>query len=189
MRRSICYCEPAYAYAGEMNTWKFIYTPSAPLPKGTRLKFDLQSKGRQIDWEIPSSNLKDSGPYIYATMGKDKILPATEIETPDMFAPQYEFVLPAALAAGSSLTIVLGAKENDHSKQAPKLRAQTLSQRRRPFFLYIDPSGKRNYGDPKSSPWIFAEGNSLIFASLALLMSLKINASMWSSVLKTNIAI
>ena len=58
MRRSICHCEPSYASAGEIRTWKFIYTPSNNLPKGARLKFDLQSKRREIDWQIPTSNLR-----------------------------------------------------------------------------------------------------------------------------------
>ena len=70
MRRSICYCEPNYASAGESRTWKFIYTPSATLPKGTRLKFDLQSKGREIDWQIPSVNLKKAGPVRFLGQGE-----------------------------------------------------------------------------------------------------------------------
>ena len=66
MRRSICYCEPNFASAGETRTWKFTYTPSVNLPKGTRLKFDLQSKGREIDWQIPSVNLKKrEGSFIF----------------------------------------------------------------------------------------------------------------------------
>ena len=89
MRRSICFCEPNYALAGEARTWKFIYTPSVNLPKGTRIKFDLQSKGRDIDWEIPSVNLKKGGGVIYAQMGNGKILPADEVDIPDQFAPQF----------------------------------------------------------------------------------------------------
>src|SRR5947207_2102390 len=41
MRRSICYCEPAQALAGEYNTWNFVYTSSTSLPKGTKFKFDF----------------------------------------------------------------------------------------------------------------------------------------------------
>lgn len=148
MRRSICYCEPNYALAGEARIWKFIYTPSATLPKGTRLKFDLQSKGREIDWQIPSVNLKKPGPVIYAQLSNGKILPATEVETPDSVVPQYEFILPSAIEAGDSITFVLGAKEGE-AKKGNILRAQTTSQRRRPFLLYIDPSGKGHYDDPE----------------------------------------
>lgn len=151
MRRSICYCDPANATAGELNVWRFIYTPSVTLPKGTRLKFDLQSKGREIDWQIPSTNLKKQGGLIYAQTGKGKILQATEVEAPDSFIPQYEFVLPQALEAGDHFIIVLGPKEFTHSKKdIPGLiRAQTVAQRRRSFSLYIDPTGKGNYDDPE----------------------------------------
>lgn len=149
MRRSICYCDPTYALAGEMNTWKFIYTPSSNLPKGTKLKFDLQSKGREIDWQIPTVNLKKSGGAVYAVFGKGKVLQATEVESPDSFIPQYEFVLPSALEAGGNFTIVVGAKEGEASKKAGLIRAQTTAQRRRPFSLYIDPTGKGHYDEPE----------------------------------------
>ncbi len=149
MRRSICYCEPNYALAGEAKTWKFIYTPSANLPKGTRLKFDLQSKGREIDWQIPSVNLKKPDAAIYAQLGNGKILSATEVEIPDSFVPQYEFILPNTVEAGDSIAIILGSKEGESAKKSPTIRAQTTSQRRRLFLLYIDPSGKGHYHDPE----------------------------------------
>ncbi len=149
MRRSICYCEPAYALAGETKTWKFIYTLSTSLPKGTRLKFDLQSKGREIDWQIPSINLKKNGPVIYAQLGNGKILSATEVDTPESFVPHYEFILPNNIEAGDSFTIILGPKEGELAQSTNCLRAQTTAQRRRPFSLYIDPSGKGHYEDPE----------------------------------------
>lgn len=149
MRRSICFCEPNYALAGEARTWKFIYTPSVNLPKGTRIKFDLQSKGRDIDWEIPSVNLKKGGGVIYAQMGNGKILQAEEVDVPDQFAPQYEFVLPSALEAGSHFTIILGAKDAAAEKKGDSIRAQTTSQRRRSFLLYIDPAGKGHFDEPE----------------------------------------
>lgn len=149
MRRSICYCEPNYALAGEIRTWKFIYTSSVNLPKGTKLKFDLQSKGREIDWQIPSINLKKAGPVIYAQLANGKILSATEVETPESFVPQYEFVLPNSVEAGNSITIVLGPKEGEAPKKGNSLRAQTCAQRRRPFLLYIDPSGKGHFDEPE----------------------------------------
>lgn len=149
MRRSICYCEPNYALAGENKTWQFIYTPSVALPKGTRLKFDLQSKGREIDWQIPSVNLKKTGPVIYAKLHNGKILTATEVEVPDSFVPQYEFVLPSAVEIGNEITIVLGAKEGEANKKGSTLRAQTCAQRRRSFLLYINPSGKGSYDEPE----------------------------------------
>lgn len=150
MRRSICYCEPSYALAGEIKTWKFIYTPSSNLPKGTRLKFDLQTKGREIDWQIPSTNLKKGDDLIYGLINDQKVIQANEIFVADSFTPQYEFILPSALSAGDSFTIILGAKSTDINKKgAGSIHAQTTSQRRRPFLLYIDPTGKGHYGEPE----------------------------------------
>lgn len=149
MRRSISYCEPNYAIAGEAKTWKFIYAPSATLPKGTRLKFDLQSKGREIDWQVPSVNLKKPEAVIYAQLSNGKILTATELDVPDNIVPQFEFILPGVVEAGDSITIVLGAKEGESPKKGATIRAQTTAQRRRPFILYVDPSGKGHYGDPE----------------------------------------
>lgn len=149
MRRSICYCEPNYALAGETKTWKFIYTTSTNLPKGTKLKFDLQSKGREIDWQIPSTNLKKTGPVIYAQLENGKVLTAVEVETPDSFVPQYEFTLPSVVEAGASIAIILAPKEGESPKKGHGLRAQTTAQRRRPFLLYIDPSGKGHFDEPE----------------------------------------
>ncbi len=149
MRRSVCYCEPGSAFAGERRTWKFVYTPSLNLPKGTKLKFDIQSRGRAIDWEVPSTNLKKSGCAIFALLNNGKVLPATAIELPDQFVPQFEFILPSPLEAGEPFTIVLGDKEPDSKDASCGLRAQTTSQRRRSFLLYIDPTGKGRYEDPE----------------------------------------
>src|ERR1700722_3624846 len=108
MRRSICYCEPNIASAGEVHTWKFIYTPSAELPKGTKLKFDLQSKGRSIDWEIPSVNLAKGTNVIFGQMNGHKSITAREITKAGEIVPMFEFVLPAKLSAGSPFTITIG---------------------------------------------------------------------------------
>lgn len=159
MRRSICYCEPAFAQAGEVNTWKFIYTSATSLPKGTRLKLDMLSKGRDIDWELPSSNLKKTGNVIFAELDNGKTITCKEITPSDSFAPYYEFILPSGLEAGANFTIVIGSAD---AKKAQKNgnRSQTNSQRRRPFNLYIDPSGKGNYGEPEVFT-IDIKGNTL----------------------------
>ncbi len=150
MRRSICFCEPNTAYAGEVNNWKFIYTPASSLPKGTRLRFDTGSKGRVIDWEVPSSNLKDGSNVIYAQLENGKILQAREIEIPGRLVPDYEFVLPNEVSAGKTITIVMGATKDDkNSRKNHGNKAQTNSQRRRPFQLYIDTSGKGNFDEPE----------------------------------------
>ena len=76
MRRSICYCGPAAALAGEVSNWKFIYTTASHLPKGTKLRFDLDSKGRPVDWQVPSTNLKEKSNAIWVEVPGGKPLPA-----------------------------------------------------------------------------------------------------------------
>lgn len=149
MRRSICYCEPTTATAGEANTWKFIYTSAVSLPKNTKLKFDLMSKGRDIDWEIPTANLKKSGNVIYAHTENGKVIQAKEVEIPDSFAPQYEFILPQALPAGSNFVIVVGHPKGQKPNGKNTTRAQTHAQRRRTFLLYVDTTGKGHYDEPE----------------------------------------
>lgn len=150
MRRSICYCEPNYALAGEINTWKFIYTTASDLPKGTLFRFDLMTDGRDIDWEIPSSNVKDNANVIYAKLENGKQLTAKEVEIPESYTPQYEFVLPSKLEAGQSFTVILGSsKLTQNLLEKNGTQAQAYSQRRRPFLLYIDTTGKRHFEDPE----------------------------------------
>lgn len=149
MRRSICFFEPSNVLAGEVNTWKFIYTPAVSLPKGTLLKFDLCSKGRSVDWQVPETNLKSNANLIYALLENGKVIQARTVELPQSFVPQYEFVLPQEVSAGSSISICLGApKDKDPVKYGNM--AQMTIQRRRPFLLYIDPSGKGNFQEPET---------------------------------------
>lgn len=150
MRRSICYCEPAQSLAGETSTWKFIFTPSIDLPKGTKLKFDLGSKGRDVDWQVPHANLKKPSNVIYALLENKKVIPAKEIEAKDSVTPLYEFVLPSEIEAGSTFTIVVGSPRLNQKEMIAKgTRAQKNTQRRRPFYLYVDPSGKGKYDEPE----------------------------------------
>lgn len=163
MRRSICYCEPNLSLAGEVSTWKFCYTTASNLPKNTKLKFDLLTTGREIDWEIPTTNPKAKSNVIWLELPNKKVVPAKEISDADSFAPSFEFVLPLEIKAGEMITIFMGNPE--HSKQGGDEkgnRAQTHIQRRRPFYLYIDPKGKGDYREPE----IFSldvRGNELTF--------------------------
>lgn len=148
MRRSICYCNPPQAIAGETNTWMFVYTTSVALPKGTKMKFDLMSNGRDLDWELPTSNLKKTKNVIFAKLDNGKILQAKEIETPDRIYPLFEFIVPEALPLGSNFTVVVGSpKSEENTFKTQGTRAQTNTQRRRSFLLYIDPSGKGRYDE------------------------------------------
>ncbi len=150
MRRSLCFSEPSIARAGQVSTWKFHYTTATSLPKGARFKFDLQTKGRSIDWEIPSVDLGEGSNVIYAEMESGEILKAKEIETPDLLVPQYEFVLPSPVKIGGKITIIMGAPPKIRGK-AEEIgnHCQLTIQRRRPFFLYLDPKGKGNYEEPE----------------------------------------
>lgn len=151
MRRSICYCEPSQALAGEIYTWKFIYTTSSNLPKGTILRFDIMTDGREIDWELPESNPKKSSNAIYGMFESGKILNAEEVEVPDAWAPQFEFVLPTKIETGESFTIVIGSRKlTDSLMNKNGSQAQTYSQRRRPFLLYVDTTGKRHFEEPET---------------------------------------
>jgi hypothetical protein len=160
MRRSICYCEPSQAKAGEVNSWKFIYTTSSMLPKGTRIKFDPLNKGRDIDWEVPSVSLKKTNNVIYGLLDNGKILQATEIEVPGSFAPIYEFILPASINVGGNFIIVIGSPKGGTTSRSLGTRSQTYAQRRRSFHLYIDPSGKGHYSEPETFS-LDVKGNQL----------------------------
>ncbi len=161
MRRSLCYTEPSLALAGEMRTWKFIYSPAITLPKGARLKFDLQSQGREIDWEVPSVNMRSSGNVIYGLYEEsEKVVQAQEIEVPDHFVPQFEFTLPTPLDAGEKFTIVMGAPLKSKTKTVTENGCQTQAERRRTFLLYIDPKGKGNFEEPETFS-IDVKGNIL----------------------------
>lgn len=150
MRRSICYSDPQVARAGQTGTWKFQYTTSTPLPKGTRLKFDLHSQGRDIDWEIPSTDLTQDANVIYAELENGKILELEEVDIPDKVVPQYECTLPEALKIGESFTFVIGVPPtHDGAAEEFGNECQLTIQRRRPFYLYIDPKGKGNYEEPE----------------------------------------
>jgi len=150
MRRSICYCEPNQALAGEANTWKFIYTTATALPKGARLRFDMQSKGRNIDWEIPSTNPKETRNVIFGILDNNKAIMAKMVDLPDSFVPVFDFILPIQIPAGGNFTIVVGSpKGGANFARKQGTLAQTHSQRRRSFTLQIDPTGKTHFGEPE----------------------------------------
>ena len=150
MRRSICYCDPNYAVAGHINTWKFLYTTSISLSKGTILRFELLSDGRDIDWEIPTTNIKKSKNVIFAKLENKKILQAKTVETEDSFFPLYEFVLPEKVQSGSTITFVIGStKDQEKARTSNGTQAQTYAQRRRQFHLYVDTSGKGRFEEPE----------------------------------------
>ena len=117
MRRSICFTEPSHALAGERTTWKFVYTPLSALPKGTHLRFDLGCKGRSIDWEIPSTNLKDKGNVIWLEDSHGKVLSAKQVDRDDEIVPYFDFKLTGECKSGESVTICLGCMDANKSSK------------------------------------------------------------------------
>lgn len=142
MRRSICVCEPAGCFAGEAGNFRFVYTPANTLPKGTKLRFDLMTKGRPIDWEQPQTNIKVKKNLIWGHLPNGKGVPAKAIDKADKLSQLYEFVLPMEIKAGENFIIYMGSpvKVKDGGN-----RCQLNVQRRRPFNLYIDPRGKGDF--------------------------------------------
>ncbi|AQT77923.1 DUF3604 domain-containing protein [Chlamydia gallinacea] len=148
MRRSICCIHPSVARAGQISTWKFLYSPVDDLPKGTKLKFNLGSQGRPIDWEAPSVDLKQPKNTIYLETHRGDILTAISIPQPKNPTPQYEFTLPYEMEAGETLTIVLGPSPEYPQLDENGNGAQLFTQRRKFFYLYVDPTGKGHYDEP-----------------------------------------
>lgn len=150
MRRSICNSEPQFARAGQTATWKFHYTTATSLPAGTRVKFDMLSQGRDIDWEVPSADLEQDANVIYAELENGELIEMEEVEAPDRVVPQFEFTLPETVKVGGSFSIVMGVPPtHDGAAEEFGNECQLTIQRRRPFYLYIDPKGKGNYEDPE----------------------------------------
>ncbi|HSX38829.1 MAG TPA: DUF3604 domain-containing protein [Chlamydiales bacterium] len=158
MRRSICYCEPNSALAGQTSNWKFIYTTASHLPKGTKVRFDLGSKGRPMDWFIPRTNLKDKSNLIWAEApGTKSLLTATEVINPHTLNVSFDFTFPVELKPGESFSIHLGSPDNLPGNGSP---CQKLVQRKRPFYLYIDPKGKGDFKEPETF-FLDVKGNKL----------------------------
>jgi hypothetical protein len=146
MRRSISLCEPATCLAGQMLSWKFHHTPATTLPKGAKLRFDLVSQNRDIDWQTPKVDLsKKATDVIYMELPSGEIVAAKEAKTP---SPSFDFTLPKEVKSGTTLTIFMGAyAPNGKDAGEGEIAAQNYTQRRRTFNLYIDPKGKTQFDD------------------------------------------
>lgn len=123
MRRSICSSEPSLVYAGQTATWKFIYTTAQPLPKGTKLRFDLMSQGRSFDWQIPETNLKSKQNIIWALLPNGKVLEAKKIDAPGG-ATFFDFVLPIEIKTGEAFVISMGTPSANREEQEKKGQSQ-----------------------------------------------------------------
>jgi hypothetical protein len=144
MRRSLCFTEPKYVLAGQKITVKFTYSPGINLPKGSRLKFDPLTKGREFDWEIPTISNKQEESQLWMTTPQGQTVIPKAIQGKSKICPQFEFILPSEVKAGEEVVIFLGSLEKTST-----LRAQLHLQRRRPFHLYIDTKGTGDYKEPE----------------------------------------
>jgi hypothetical protein len=161
--RSICLTEPHISYAGEVSNWKFTYTTAINLPKGARIKFDLQSKGREIDWRVPDVDLKKKENVIWGVLPNEKTISPKLLESQDSIVPDFEFTLPSDIKAGENFVIHMGTPYTDKKKIAEHgSRCQTILQRRKPFLIYLDPKGKGDYKESESFT-IDIKGNKLHF--------------------------
>lgn len=152
MRRSICYCEPNLAFAGQVSNWKFFYTTSITLPKGTVLKFNLLSQGRISDWQIPEVSSQEKKNRIWLQTPEGKSVNAKKTDS-----SAFEFCLPSDVKTGETVVITMGCAD-EHLKEGNK--AQTFLQRKRAFHLYIDPKGKGDWKEPEIFT-LDVKGNSL----------------------------
>lgn len=144
MRRAITYTHPKVALTGETRTWKFVYTSAVNLSKGARLKFDLESQGREFDWQVPQVNLKKQENLIWMEIPSQKVVEAREVAIPKSSLPQFEFTLPEEVKAGEEVAIFMGTP-NKEEEQIKGNRSQFHLFRRRAFQLYVDPKGKGEY--------------------------------------------
>ncbi len=151
MRRSICSSEPALTFAGETTTWKFFYTTATSLPKGAKLRFDLLSMGRDCDWEIPQTNVKEKNNLIWGVLPNGKAIEAKAAgQDEELINSIFDFTLPSDIKIGETFTICMGTPENDKEAQSKRgTRCQTTIQRKRTFHLYIDPKGKGDFKEPE----------------------------------------
>lgn len=159
MRRSICSAKPSVALAGQTGIWRFIYTPSTNLPAKTLLKFDINSTGSDIEWEIPQTNARSKNNLIWLNLPSGETLFAKPIEDSEGYR-QFEFSLPKEISAGEELIFQIGTNDPANAQEKGN-RCQSHVQRRRPFYLYIDPKGKGEYSKEPEVFSLDVRGNKL----------------------------
>lgn len=142
MRRSISFCEPNVTAVGEKSNWKFVYSTANAIPAGALIKFELSSKGRAIDWQIPQTNPKKKENLIWGELPNKKTVKAELSTDPKTLYPYFEFVLPSEVKAGEDFVIHVGSPDGNPENGNT---CQRNVQRKRNFKLSIDPKGKGDY--------------------------------------------
>lgn len=140
MARSICKTHPAVTLAGHNGNWNFIYIPGVNLPSKSNLRFSLLSDGKDNNWQLPQAagNIKTNCIWLTHDENK-KIIPTITEENGETF---FDFTIENPIKAGEEVFITIGSIAKNSEK---KNGAQTYIQRRRPFHLYVDTKGKKNF--------------------------------------------
>lgn len=148
MRRSICITEPKTVLAGQPSTVKFSYLSSSNIPAKSLLRFDTLTKGRDIDWQLPQTNVKKQENAVWLVMPDQKIVQGTAFQDELGIPSQFQFQLPSEVKMGEELSIFIGSPQYDTPAKGTKV--QQYIQRRRTFLLYIDPKGKGDFKEPET---------------------------------------
>lgn len=147
MRRSLCYCDPNTCHAGSKGAWTFNFAPATALAKGARLRFDLRSFGRQIDWQIPQTNPEKPN-SIFAILPNGQRLSSKQMRGSQ--TAQFEFVLPSEVKAAQVVKICIGRDAKGGTGREGTNQAQTYTARRRAFYIQVDAKGDGNFDEPES---------------------------------------
>lgn len=112
------------------------------------------SKARPFDWQIPKITSKTKVSSVYLTLPEGETIYAKAVKGQIPTAPQFEFILTKDIKAGEEITIQFGEPGKD------KIQVQHYTQRRKPFYLYVDTKGKGDYKDAEVFN-IDVKGNTL----------------------------
>jgi len=100
-------CPPELRLCGDVIRGNFPYTTAAGLPK-EKAALDLQTKGRDIDWELPQTNLKEKKNLIWLELSDKKRSLPKRSKPPNLASPSLNLSYPTEVKAGEILTFFLG---------------------------------------------------------------------------------
>lgn len=139
MRRSIVSADFGSCLAGETGCWKFSVCPSAPLQKGTLIRFEMGAIGQSYEWQAPQTNVSKEN-AIFGVLNDTTIVKAKEISSGEGQCTSFEFTLSKNLAIGQRFQIVIGGTTDNFQTKIGTNRTQTFTQRRRSFLITMEHS-------------------------------------------------
>ncbi|OGN61701.1 MAG: DUF3604 domain-containing protein [Chlamydiae bacterium RIFCSPHIGHO2_12_FULL_27_8] len=140
MRRSICIADPYIVLAGQKKNFTFSYTTSTDLTKGTTLIFEIESDGRDIDFEVPQVENKSNENYIWAILPDNKVINAKASKIKQVSLSTFEFLLPQEIKTGETIAIHIGSVKKDPLNG---ILVQKYTQRKKTFNLHIESKNKK----------------------------------------------